>query len=137
MLRKLNTYDHYYPVFDDLGNQPVYVSEVYAKGNSTSLYATYNKVFGYKEAWQEYRMMDNRVSGLFRPDVPGSLASWNYTTHLTEEPVLNGYFIEEDEKLLDRTIIASDEPQFKLDSYFEYHDIKNMSVHSTPGLLRL
>lgn len=142
LLRKLNTYDHYYPVFDNLGNQPVYVSEVYAMGHgaggfNSSFKETFTKVLGYKEAWQEYRMMDNRVSGLFRPNVEGTLSSWNYTTHFTSEPVLNSYFIEEDETLLDRTIATPDEPQFLLDSYFEYHDIKNMSVHSTPGLMRL
>lgn len=141
LLRKLNRYDHYYPVFENIGNQPVYTSEIYAKKRSTTtddeVKSYFDEVFGWKEAWQEYRMMDNRVSGLFRPDVPGSLSSWNYTTNFDKKPVLNSAFISEDEKLIDRTIAVTKEPQFLLDNYFEYHDIKNMGVHSTPGLTRL
>lgn len=141
LLRKLNRYDHYYPVFENIGNQPVYTSEIYAKKRSTTtddeVKSYFDEVFGWKEAWQEYRMMDNRVSGLFRPDVPGSLSSWNYTTNFDKKPVLNSAFISEDEKLIDRTIAVTNEPQFLLDNYFEYHDIKNMGVHSTPGLTRL
>lgn len=141
LLRKLNRYDHYYPVFENIGNQPVYTSEIYAKKRSTTtdddVKSYFDEVFGWKEAWQEYRMIDNRVSGLFRPDVPGSLSSWNYTTNFTTKPFLNSAFISEDEKLIDRTIAVPGEPQFLLDNYFEYHDIKNMGVHSTPGLTRL
>lgn len=138
LLRKLNRYDHYYPVFENIGNQPVYTSEVFANGYFVEdMVDTFSDVFGWKEAWQEYRFMNNRVSGLFRPDVNGSLASWNYTSYFTEKPFLDSKFVSEDPYLIDRTIIATNEPQFLLDNYFEYHDIKNMGVHSYPGLTRL
>lgn len=138
LLRKLNRYDHYYPVFENIGNQPVFTSEIYANGNESAEFGeTFSEVFGWKEAWNEYRFMNNRVSGLFRPDVNGSLSSWNYTSHFTEKPLLDSKFVSEDPQLIDRTIIATNEPQFLLDNYFEYHDIKNMGVHSYPGLTRL
>lgn len=140
LLQKLNRYDHYWPVFDNLGNQPVYNREIFA-GYSTdfiepSAYA-YNDVLGYKESWLEYRIKNNRVSGLMRPDVSGSLASWNYSSDFEYPPVLNSSFVEEDPNLIDRTIAVPSEPQFILDNYFDYIDIKNMSVHSIPGLMRL
>lgn len=135
---KLERYDHYWPVFDNLGNQPVYRYNVNAsesiKNDSVD---SIKGVFGYKEAWTEYRVKQNRVSGLFRPDVPGSLASWNYSTNFGNLPSLTPGFVEEDPELIDRTIAVQSEPQFLLDSYFDYIDIKNMSVHSVPGLTRL
>lgn len=135
---KLDRYDHYWPVFDNLGNQPVYRYNVNASESIKNTSAPFIKgVFGYKEAWTEYRVKQNRVSGLFRPDVPGSLASWNYSTHFGNLPSLTSAFVEEDPELIDRTIAVESEPQFLLDSYFDYIDIKNMSVHSIPGLTRL
>lgn len=139
LLRKLNRYDHYYPVFDNLGNQPVEVSAIYftntgSGGNPTR---SFDETFGYQEAWSEYRFMPNRVSGLMRPDVPGTLSAWNYSVMLFDTPSLTTEFVEEDPGLIDRTIAVQNEPQFILDSYFDYIDVKNMSVHSIPGLLRL
>lgn len=148
LLTKINPFDHYYPVFDHLGNQPVPASAVYfsmdaeSRGGDLSV-NDYNYVFGYKEYAQEYRMMQNRVSGLMRPDLtgrddsPGSLSSWNYAIDLGGPRTLNSAFIEEDDQLIDRTVIMQSEPQFMLDCYFEYFDYKPMSVHSVPGLLRL
>lgn len=148
LLRKLQRYDHYWPVFDNLGNQPVYVSEIMASsygadGKGVNPEPNFTTVFGYKEAWQEYRMMANRVSGKMRPVyngvdlVEGNLSSWNYSDYFDSTPLLNSAFVEENPDLIDRTIAVTSEPQFLLDSYFEYTDIKNMSVHSVPGLTRL
>ena len=135
LLQKLNRYDHYYPVFDNLGNQPVYTRAIYAGVQGTA--ASLNKVFGYAEAWTEYRIKQNRVSGLMRPDVPGTLSSWNYSLDFDAPPVLDSEFISVDPNLIDRTIAVPSQPQFICDSYFDYIDIKNMSVHSVPGLTRL
>lgn len=136
LLTKLQRYDHYWPVFDNLGNQPVYAHELCTFFDRPSMMQR-DYVFGYKPAWSEYKYKPNRVSGLMRPDAQGTLASWNYSTKFEGIPVLNSDFVSEDERLIDRTIAVPDEPQFLLDSYFEYTDIKSMSVHSTPGLTRL
>lgn len=141
LLRKLNRYDHYWPVFDNLGNQPVYASEIYASvndnGNLDVVTDNFDRVLGYKEAWTEYRTKMNRVSGLMRPDVNGSLGAWNYSNNFDFAPYLSSSFIQSDPELIDRTIAVPSEPQFILDSYFDYIDIKNMGVHSVPGLTRL
>lgn len=139
LLQKLQRYDHYWPVFDNLGNQPVYTREVFAQIGNAAMFTEDDakRVFGYKEAWQEYRMRPNRVSGLMRPEADKTLASWNYATNFKAVPYLNDAFVSEDPALIDRTIAVQSEPQFILDSYFEYTDIKNMSVHSVPGLTRL
>lgn len=152
LLTKLNRYDHYYPVFDNLGNQPVPTSSIYFAQNIdysqnnggvfTNDPADFKRTFGYQEAWTEYRIKNNRVSGLMRPDLvggtqPGSLASWNYSVAFARPPILNSAFVEESDTLVDRTIAVPSEPQFILDSYFDYIDVKSMGVHSIPGLLRL
>lgn len=138
LLTKLNRYDHYWPVFDNLGNQPLYRYNVVMSGKDGFATAEEQKeVFGYMEAWTEYKIKQNRVSGLFRPDTPGTLASWNYSSDLRYDSALDSAFIEEDPELIERTLAVQNEPQFLLDSYFEYYDIKNMSVHSIPGLTRL
>lgn len=140
LLKKLQRYDHYWPVFDHIGYQPVYSSEVMASFRPANVDIEYlESVFGYRPAWDEYRTMNNRVSGLMRPDVDGTLASWNYTTNFDtfEKPILNSAFIEASPDPIDRTIAINTQPQFILDCYFDYTDVKNMSVRSVPGLTRL
>lgn len=141
LLSKLHRYDHYYPVFDHLGNQPVYKKYLFGCWTDSGAHApgnTLDKVLGYSEAWAEYRFMNNRVSGLMRPDnARGNLATWNYADYYDTAPTLNDAFVEENEQLIDRTIVEQNQPQFILDCYFDYKDYKPMAVHSTPGLLYL
>lgn len=147
LLTKLNRYDHYWTVFDNLGNQPVPTTSIFftynpANGAEWNPELYVNNTLGYQEAWTEYRIRPNRVSGLMRPDLVGgdqhgTLAYWNFSSNFKRPPVLNSSFVEEDENIMDRAIATPNEPQFILDSYFDYIDVKNMSVHSIPGLLRL
>lgn len=134
LLTKLARYDHYWPVFDNLGNQPVLKKTLYAGDNSDV--SVLNEVLGYAEAWTEYRIKNNRVSGLMRPDVSQNLSSWNYSEYFFAAPILDSSFIQVS-NVIDRTIAVPSQPQFICDSYFDYTDIKNMSVHSVPGLTRL
>ena len=132
LLQRLDRFEHYYPLFDNLGNQPLYAHNLYF-GDNASVNELKN-VFGYMEAWSPDRIKQNRVSGLMRPDVDGTLSSWNYAIHFESTPYLNDNFIKVDPELIDRTIAVPSEPQFILDCYFDYKDSKNMSVHSVPGV---
>lgn len=138
LLTKLDKYDHFWKVFDRLGNQPVPITALVASpkvsGFTTS---SVNNVLGYQEAWTEYKTRFNRVSGLFRPDAEETLSAWNYAEHITTIPTLSQSLVEENEYYIERSIIAQGEPQFLLDCYFSYYDTKSMSVHSVPGLTRL
>lgn len=145
LLRKLDRYDHFWPVFDRLGNQPVNREELFLTASDFAADDPLDyvgKTFGYKEAWTEYKTMGNRVSGYMRPDHELSLASWNYSEFFGEAPILNSQFVEENPNLIDRTISVESSQdfngaQFILDNYFEYSDTKSMSVHSQPGILYL
>ena len=144
LLTKLHRYDHYWPVFDNLGNQPVPVSAIYLTDTGVadlqSLERVGDEVFGYAEAWTEYRIKQNRVSGFMRPDIPGSLGVWNYSMNFSDIPMLNSEFVTVHPETMERSLAFSAESgvsQFIVDSYFDYLDTKSMGVHSIPGLTRL
>lgn len=135
--KKLSRFDVYLPVFDNIGNQPVYRDELCAIDAESGLQVPPDSVLGYKEAWSEYRMSNNSVTGLMRPDVPGSLGRiWTYADDYTSAPILNSQFISEDSDLIGRTLAVTSEPQFLGDFYFQMIWTRTMGVHSTPGLTR-
>ena len=138
LLTKLDRFDHFWPVFDNIGNQPVYYYELLCNSTTQDMNAL-DDVFGYKEAWLEYRTKQNRVSGLMRPDIPETLSSWNYSEYFNSSDMLalDPEFVTSDPNLIDRVIAVPSQPQFICDSYFQYYDTKGMAVHSTPGLTRL
>lgn len=128
----LTPMEQYNPVFDGLGNQPIYGYELYNGDNATE--DARHGVFGYKPAWDEYRVMNNRVSGLMRPDVNGTLSSWNYSLAFDDMPLLDNQFMLIDPDFIDRTLAVQNQPQFILDCAFTYYDTRSMSMHSKPGL---
>lgn len=135
--KKLSRFDIYLPVFDNIGNQPVYRDELVAYDSDDIGIVPEDSVLGYKEAWSEYRMSNNCVSGLMRPDVDGSLGFiWTYADDYTSSPILNSDFITEDSDLIGRTLAVQNEPQFLGDFYFNMIWTRTMGVHSNPGLTR-
>lgn len=129
---QLTPYEMYQPPFDGISNQPVYGYEIYMGNNATN--EELHRPLGYKPAFMEYRIMQNRVSGLMRPEVCQTLSSWNYSLNFDDMPVLDSEFIAVDPSFMDRAIATPDEPQFIVDSYFAYGDTRSMSVNATPGI---
>lgn len=135
--KKLSRFDHYFPVFNNIGNQPVYTDSVVAYSESSGSVVDPNRVLGYQPAWTEYRVKENKVTGLMRPDVPSSLGYyWTYADDFGTAPILNDAFVREDPDLIDRTIAVPDQPQFIGDFYFNMIHTRPMGVTSTPGLTR-
>lgn len=60
--------DYYVPQFANLGEQPVKKKEIVLTGTAKD-----EETFGYQEAWADYRMKPNRVSGLMRSNATGTL----------------------------------------------------------------
>lgn len=132
----LSRFDHYWPVFDGVSNQPIFTKELCAWSEADNDFVPEDRVFGYKPAWEQYRVALNRVSGLMRPNVPNNLATWNYADYYREAPILNGEFIEEDENLIDRTIAVQNEPQFIGDFHFNLYHERPIGARGIPGLTR-
>lgn len=51
-------FDYYWPVLANIGEQAVLNKEIYADGTETD-----DEVFGYQEAWADYRYKPSKVTG--------------------------------------------------------------------------
>lgn len=125
-------FDFYYPALAHIGEQPVYNREIYFNVGSP-----YDSVFGYQEAWADYRYKPSRVSGAFRSDYPQSLDVWHFADDYGDTPpTLSDNWIRETKNNIDRTLAVGSalQPQFLADFYFRYKHTRPMPVYSIPGL---
>lgn len=130
-----DTLDYYYPQFANVGEQAIKTKEIYCdSGNASS---ANEEVFGYQEAWSEYRMKPNRVSGLFRSNAVGTLDSWHYADSYTKRPYLSDEWLKEGKAEIQRTLAVQDEPQFIADFLIKNETTRPMPLYSVPGLEKL
>lgn len=127
--RKTNL-DFYYPVFANLGEQAILKKELYLTGTKTD-----EQAFGYQEAWAEYRMKPNRISGKFRSNAKGTLDSWHYGDNYTETPSLSQAWMKEGDSEIQRTLAVDNEPQFIMDTVIDNTSVRPMPMYSIPGLV--
>lgn len=128
-----DTFDKFFfPVFNNLGEQPVYNRELYAKGDSSD-----NQVFGYQENFPEYRSGRSMVTGEFRSGVPNSLDTWHLSDDYSDTPVLSKEWIEENPVSLDRVlkVTSAVSNQYLLDGIFNFKVSRPMSEYGVPGLI--
>ena len=130
-----DTLDYYYPQFANVGEQAIKTKEIYCdSGNASS---ANEEVFGYQEAWSEYRMKPNRVSGLFRSNAVGTLDSWHYADNYTKRPYLSDEWMKEGKAEIQRTLAVQNEPQFIADFLIKNDTTRPMPLYSVPGLEKL
>lgn len=124
-------FDFYWPVFANLGEQPIYNRELFLGASSTD-----DEVFGYNEAWAEYRYEPNTVAGALRPDYEATLAAWTYADNFGDTPTLSPEFIYENRNNVDRTLAVKStvEDQFIVDFYFNLTVTRPMPLYSIPGM---
>ena len=127
--RKTNL-DFYYPVFANLGEQAILKKELYLTGTSTD-----EQAFGYQEAWAEYRMKPNRISGKFRSNATGTLDSWHYGDNYKRTPSLSQAWMKEGDSEIQRTLAVDNEPQFIMDTVIYNTSVRPMPMYSIPGLV--
>lgn len=130
--RRLVT-DFYDPAFANLGEVPIDKSELMATAENMATRDT----FGYQEAWYDYRYSRDMSTGLMRPGVSGSLASWHLGDYYTDVPTLSDAWIREDKTNVDRVLAVTSQvsPQFWADFYFDTRWTRPMPVYSIPGLI--
>lgn len=131
-LRKRTT-DVYVPTFANLGEQPTPLCCIYA--DSTTMNS--DDVFGFQEAWSEYRFKPDRVSGEMRPGISNTLASWHFSDYYTSAPTLSDAWIREDKTNVDRTlaVTSSVANQAFADFYVKNICTRAMPMYSIPGLI--
>ena len=124
-------YDFFWPVFAHLSEQAILNKEIYATGTDAD-----DEVFGYQEAWADYRYKPNRVCGEMRPGIQNSLASWHFADYYTQQPILGASWIKEDKTNVDRTLAVTSAlaHQIFCDVYVHNITTRPMPVRSIPGL---
>lgn len=125
-------FDYYWPVFANIGEQAIKNKEIYAQGNSTD-----DEVFGYQEAWAEYRYKPNQVTGEMRSQYAQSLDVWHLADDYSKLPSLSAEWIQEDGKTIDRVLAVSSDlaNQFFADIYVKNYCTRPMPMYSIPGLI--
>lgn len=132
MWSRKTLFDFYFPVFANIGEQAVKNSEIYAQGTDED-----DEVFGYQEAWYDYRYKPNKITGQMRSEFAQSLDSWHLGDDYSALPRLSDEWIREDPANIDRVIAVSSEVahQFFGDIYIENRTTRPMPVRSIPGLI--
>jgi hypothetical protein len=124
--------DYYVPQFANLGEQPVKKKEIMLTGDTTD-----EETFGYQEAWADYRMKPNRVSGLMRSNAEGTLDFWHYADNYASVPTLSQEWMAEGKAEIARTLIVQNEPQFFGAIRVANKTTRRMPLYSVPGLYKL
>ena len=125
-------FDYYWPALAHLGEMAVLNKEIYATGTSTD-----DEVFGYQEAWADYRFKPNRITGEMRSQAGGSLDNWHYGDYYTGQPYLSADWINEDKSNVDRSLAVSSSVANQIfgDIYFDVKATRCMPLYSVPGLI--
>lgn len=124
--------DYYVPQFANLGEQPVKKKEIMLTGTETD-----EQTFGYQEAWADYRMKPNRVSGKMRSNTSGTLDFWHYADKYSTVPTLSQEWMTEGKNEIARTLIVEGEPQFFGAIRVANKTTRRMPLYSVPGLYKL
>lgn len=124
--------DYYVPQFANLGEQPVKKKEIMLTGEASD-----EETFGYQEAWAEYRMKPNRVSGKMRSNATGTLDFWHYADNYSKVPTLSQEWMAEGKEEIARTLIVQNEPQFFGAIRVANKTTRRMPLYSVPGLYKM
>lgn len=136
--------DEYDPMLDNIGEQPIYKRELNAVLGAGNTVLMQNKVWGYQEAWYQYKKRLNRYSGMFQPGIQGTLDSWHYGDNYVDyagnslEPFIGPDWLKEGPEQVDRTIAVGSSAgiaafQWKFNIAFEMYSTFESSVHSMPN----
>lgn len=127
-------FTYYDPRLAALGEQPVYNREIYADGSEKD-----SQIFGYQEAWADYRYKPSYVTGEMRSNYQTSLDAWHYADDYDKLPTLSAEWIQEGRENIDRTIAVTSavSHQFLCDFWFNEEWYREMPIYSIPGIERI
>lgn len=138
MFNRRTRYDYYWPELANIGEQAVLLKEIYAGQDND------DAVFGYQEAWAEYRYKPNQITGgmvyQVQPDEENpspDLMPWHYADKYDSRPYLSTDWIKETDVNIGRTLAVQDTAlmdQFISNMYFRSTWARPMPVYSIPGL---
>lgn len=124
-------FSYYDPMLANLGEQAVLNQEIYAQGKEKD-----EEVFGYQEAWADYRYRTNMVTSEMRSTYAQTLDAWHYADKYDTLPTLSSSWIKEGTENIDRTLAvkSSNSHQFICNFYYEQAWTRPMPIYSVPGI---
>lgn len=133
-------FDYYWPVFANIGEQAVKNKEIYAQGpakKDSVGNVIDDQVFGYQEAWADYRYKPSRVTGEMRSQYAQSLDVWHLADDYESLPMLSDSWIREDKSNVDRVLAVTSATSNQLfaDIYIKNRTTRPMPMYSIPGLI--
>nr|WNN13390.1 MAG: major capsid protein [Microvirus sp.] len=133
MWSRKNRLDYYFPILANIGEQPIYSREIYYENDG---FGSLDNVFGYQEAWADYRYKTSIVTGEMRSGIVNSLQSWHFADYYAQKPTLSSAWIQEDKSNVDRTLAVTSKVADQIfgDFYVKNLTTRVMPVHSIPGL---
>lgn len=134
---KLSSYDYFYPQFDGLGNQPIYMFERNFTAASRSGMPI-NSLFGYGPRYHEYKQRTNEVHSSFQLNQSDS--DWTLSNNgfdAVDASVFDNFKIMPN--ITDRIFSMNWDSSLASDPfqcYFSYHVtlISDMEVYGTPSI---
>lgn len=137
--RKVRT-DFYMPVFANIGEQAILNKEIFAQGSSvvdSDGNVVDDQVFGYNEAWADYRFKNSRTCGEMRSNAPLSLDVWHLGDDYSSLPYLSDSWIREDKTNVDRVLAVTSQVSNQIfgDFYIQNKTTRPMPLYSIPGLV--
>lgn len=131
MWSRQTRYDHFFPMFANLGEDAILSKEIFADGSAND-----DNVWGYQERWAEYKYAHpNQVTGKMRSAATSSLDTWHLADDYSTRPTLNLDWMKEDPPI-DRVIAVTSEPHFLAEHVFSFQHTRCMPVSGVPGLRR-
>ena len=133
-------FDYYFPVFAHLGEQAIRNKEIYAQDDSVTGETgdpENEEVFGYQEAWAEYRYKPSHVTGEMRSSYAQSLDVWHLADDYSGLPALSDEWIREDKSNVDRVLAVTSTVSNQLfaDIFIKDKVTRPMPMFSIPGLI--
>lgn len=140
---KTSRYDFYDPSLQNIGEQPVYTTELYAP---VGLSAGRGGIFGYQEAFADLRYRPNRVTGFARKSVYNysaftdtGMSLYSLSDLYDSVPTLSADFVNETpDYVWDAMGIGTPSPglsQFIVDVRFNIKAIRELPAYSVPSLI--
>lgn len=128
-----NRFDFYWPVFSNVGEQPILNKEIYLANDGAT---TNEEVFGYQEAWADYRYRPDRTSAEMRSTHPTPLDSWHFGDDYESMPFLSADWIQEDKSQVDRvlSVTSARSNQLFMDVIVKNIATRPMPMYSIPSL---
>lgn len=124
-----NRTDFYFPALANIGEQGILEKEIFADGTSAD-----DDIFGYQEAWAEYRYAQNHITGELNSDYAQSLDIWHYGDDYSEQPTLSDSWIRETDANVERTLAIQSQDQFIMNFYIDQTWVRPMPIYSIPSL---